>query len=160
MKIKKYLDIIEKLPRNPYTKERVELPYLMENKFDFYNPTYDKIEFIQVSHTDSMGNIKYEWKMINNIDIDYKVDDIFIITSNNLIFTTLIDLTYTYKFKNWTSIDRNINSYYINFRDKFWALDDSRYEKFYRINDTKIMENIFIESLNEYTNGIPIIWED
>jgi hypothetical protein len=54
----------------------------------------------------------------------------------------------------------NIKSCYINFREKMWFLSDNKNDKFYYIDDDLMIERIFIASLNEYPNGVPIIWED
>jgi len=160
MKIKEYLDIIDRLPQLPFQKEKVEFCYL-ENDFKIGDTVlYNKIEFIQYQYVDRMNKPQYRWKVVTDPKIDYKVDDIYIKSTNNLIFASLIDLTYRYNFKQWTPITSNITSCYINFRSKMWALSDSKCDKFYCIDDDNIIENIFMSSLNEYPNGVPIIWED
>jgi hypothetical protein len=107
-----------------------------------------------------MNRVKFKWKEVTKPNIDYKVDNIYIKTTNDLIFATLINLTYEYKFKTWTTMTSNMKSCYIDFRSKTWSLVDSKCDKFYYVEDEGIIEKIFYSSVNEYPNGIPIIWED
>jgi len=162
IKIKDYLDILEKLPQTPFQKERVEMSYYVDNKniIESKNISYGRLEFVQIPYKDHMNRIRYRWKEVEEPNIDYKVNDIYIKSTNDLIFASLIDLTHTYKFKNLATMTSNIKSCYINFREKMWSLYDNKYDKFYYIDDDLIIERIFIASLNEYPNGIPIIWED
>lgn len=162
MKIKDYLDILDRLPQTPHHQNKVECTYFLEgSRLVSGNATsYDKIEFFQSSYKDRMGRIKYRWKVGEEPNIDYKVDDIYIKTTNDLIFATLINLTYEYKFKTWTVMTSNMKSCYIDFRSKTWSLVDSKCDKFYYVEDEGIIEKIFYSSVNEYPNGIPIIWGD
>lgn len=161
MRIKDYLDIFDRLPQTPHHENKLEYSYLDDGRLVNGNDTsYDKLEFVQTSYIDNMNRVKFKWKEVTKPNIDYKVDDIYIKTTNDLIFTTLIDLTYKYKFKNWTTMTSNMKSCYIDFRSKSWSILDSKCDKFYYVDDEEIIEKIFITSLNEYTNGIPIIWED
>lgn len=165
MKIKDYLRVIKNLPELPYSQEKVQFMTMDEPIYNsnFINNSinnFKKIEFIQDPYTDRFGKIKYRWKEANKVNIDYKVDNIYIKSTNDLIFATLIDLTYKYNFKNWTSISSNMKSCYIDFEFKSWAICDSLVDEFYCIDDDSIIENIFMSSLNEYPNGVPIIWED
>ena len=156
MRIKDYLDMVEKLPQTPFEKEMVEFACHNYNK----NLSYTKLQFIQVPYKDHMNRVRYRWKEVEKPNIDYKVNDIFISSTNDLVFASLIDLTHRYKFKNGTFMTSDIKSCYINFKSKIWYLSDTKYDKFYRIDDDEIIEKLFITSLNEYPNGIPIIWED
>lgn len=164
MKIKNYLEIIEKLPQMPYQKERVEFAYYNDTipNLDSGNSNflYDKIEFIQAPYRDYMNKVKYRWEVKNKLNIDYKVDDIFIKTTNDLILASLIDLTHKYKFQHWVTMTSNIKSCYIDFKSKSWGLADTKYDKYYYVDDDEIIEKMFIASLNEYPNGVPIVWED
>jgi hypothetical protein len=156
MKIKDYLDILDRLPQTPYHQTKIECSYNLGGD----RLTYNKLEFFQSSYKDRMGRVKYQWRVDEIPNIDYKVDSIYIKTSNDLIFATLIDLTYKYKFKNRTTMTSNMKSCYIDFRSKSWSILDSGCDKFYYVDDEEIFENIFYSSVNEYPNGVPIIWED
>ena len=162
MRIKDYLDILDRLPQTPHHQNKLEYTYFLEGG-GWVNgnvASYNKLEFFQSSYKDRMGRVKYRWKVGEEPNIDYKVDDIYIKTTNDLIFTTLIDLTYKYNFKNWTTMTSNMKSCYIDFRSKSWSILDSKCDKFYYVEDEGIIEKIFYSSVNEYPNGIPIIWGD
>ena len=162
MRIKDYLDILDRLPQTPHHQNKLEYTYFLEGG-GWVNgnvASYNKLEFFQSSYKDRMGRVKYRWKVGEEPNIDYKVDDIYIKTTNDLIFTTLIDLTYKYNFKTWTVMTSNMKSCYIDFRSKSWSILDSKCDKFYYVEDEGIIEKIFYSSVNEYPNGIPIIWED
>lgn len=162
MRIKDYLDILDRLPQTPHHQNKLEYTYFLEGG-GWVNgnvASYNKLEFFQSSYKDRMGRVKYRWKVGEEPNIDYKVDDIYIKTTNDLIFTTLIDLTYKYNFKNWTTMTSNMKSCYIDFRSKSWTILDSKCDKFYYVEDEGIIEKIFYSSVNEYPNGIPIIWGD
>lgn len=161
MKIKNYLELLDRLPPTPHHQTKLDFAYIDEGKIVNGDATvYDKIEFIQISYKDSMNKFKYRWKEVTEINIDYKVDDIYIKTTNDLVFATLIDLAYKYKFKNWTAMTSNMKSCYIDFRCKYWSITDSKVDKFYYVDNEEIIEKIFFNSVNEYPNGVPIIWED
>jgi hypothetical protein len=161
MRIKDYLDILDRLPQTPHHQNKLECSYLDDGRLVNSNATtFNKLEFFQSSYKDRMGRVKYRWKVGEEPNIDYKVDDIYIKTTNDLIFTTLIDLTYKYNFKTWTVMTSNMKSCYIDFRSRSWAILDSKCDKFYYVEDEGIIEKIFYSSVNEYPNGIPIIWGD
>lgn len=162
MRIKDYLDMIENLPQIPFERETFEFAYYNNNKdiLDGKNPSYSKLQFIQEPYRDKMNRVLFRWKEVEKPNIDYKVNDIFISSTNDLVFASLIDLTHRYKFKNGTFMTSDIKSCYINFKSKIWYLSDTKNDKFYCIDDDEIIEKLFITSLNEYPNGIPIIWED
>ena len=160
MNVKQYLEIIDKLPEMPYMNEKIEMAYT--EKYDVYEDivSYKKVTFVQKQFIHK-GKIKYRWMVTNNIDIDYSVDEIYIVSSNDLVFATLIDLLHRYKFNSWTPISNKLKFCYINFRSKNFAfVENNKYDKFYYVDDDKIIQNIFISSINEYPNGIPIIWEN
>lgn len=161
MRIKDYLDILDRLPQTPHHQNKVECSCFLEGgRLVNSNATsYDKLVFVQNSYHDGTGRTKYRWNEITQPNIDYKVDDIYIKIANDLVYATLSNLIYKYKFKDWTPITSNIKSCYINFNSKTWASVDSKCDKFYYVEDEGIMEKIFYSSVNEYPNGIPIIWD-
>lgn len=168
MKIKDYLEILDKLPQTPFHQTTIDCTYLDEgdrisndfinNNFNSHN--YKTLRFNQERYFDTMKRVKYRWKVDKPPNIDYKVDSIYIKTSNDLIFATLIHLAHKYKFKNWTTMASNMKSCYIDFRTKTFSIFDSKTDKFYYVEDEEIIEKIFYNSVKEYPNGIPLIWDD
>lgn len=166
MKIKDYLSMVENLPKLPFYKEKIEKFYVDQKikiedcDIESTNVIFNTIQFKQVSYTDINGSIKYRWSVNGNPKIDYRVDNIHIKTTNGLIYATITDLLYRHGFKNYSVFDTNRNSCYIDFKNRFWSLDNDRFAEYHCIDDDEIIYNIFFESLNEYPNGVPLIWED
>lgn len=160
MKIKDYLNIMERLPKCYHSNNREKVSFLdYENKLDGLK--YNVIEFKETSYRDINNNIKCRWVMVSNIKINYKVDEIHISCSDDFIYYTLITLCKEFNFKSDIQFrDDKRRYFYINFKSKFWCFDINNYEDTYYIDDDLILRNIFYESVNEYPNGIPIIWED
>ena len=88
MKIKDYLDILDRLPQTPHHQNKFECPYFNDGgelANGNTNTYYNKLVFIQNSYNDSKGRTKYRWEEITEPNIDYKVDNIYIKTTNDLI---------------------------------------------------------------------------
>lgn len=160
MNIKYYLKIINNLPDTPYHYERFKTTYLLSQVSDV-NKQYDTIEFIQIKNVNSGGIVKYSWSPASKINIDYKVDDIKLFASNDIVYYEIINLLRKYKFKFLSYPYKNYRGFHIDFNYKgVGILESKTSEDYYYVDDSQIIESIFFESLNEYSNGVPLIWGD
>jgi hypothetical protein len=157
MKINNYLEILDKLPEKPFNDARVEVSVMLDRLKD--NNLFNTIVFNYVEYIEN-NIIKYKWECATNIDIDYKLNGIYLSINNRYLVYKLYELFQTFKFKNLSYDSPNDKYFYINFKERFWCYNESKSIDYTFISDSEILENIFIRSINEYCNGIPIVWED
>ena len=146
MKIKNYLEIVDRLPQVPYSCEVIEVAYLKENHGYEYELPYNKITFHQKEYYDNR-EIKYKWVMRDEMDIDYNVDEIYI-TTNKFTSSYLNNLIHRYKF-NWYSEDYYESKFfYIDFINKichsFKNISNNTYQDYLYVEDEKIIDKIFL----------------
>jgi hypothetical protein len=168
MKIKSYLKAIEKLPQTLSSSHNISISVsndieMLELDSQRDRFSYEMISFTQVPYKKSNGKLEYKWVRDSKIDIDYRINDIYMLLDDVTFFNFLgLVKSYNFNLNNFDYYSHMNMVIYINFKSKsayFLNAKKIREEYFY-INDEEILENIFFANINEYPNGVPIIWED